>query len=159
MAKTLSSVQREARSRADAALKDAREIDRSIPLSRWARANHTTVRTIRRYFPGATERSSRGTIVASPADRATRTRLLVVEDKVDFVKIRGSRRTSKAELVWQAQQRFAKDPSGANEAALRRFRGTRIGGREVTTDPGTILEQVPAVEPEDIAERYKELLG
>ncbi len=60
--------QREARSRAAAALREARERDRSVPLSRYARAEHTTVRTIRRYKHG-------GPRCASPTTLRRRTRV------------------------------------------------------------------------------------
>jgi hypothetical protein len=83
--------------------------------------------------------------------------LLAFENRVDFVTIRGSRATARADEVWRAQVRFARDPSPENEARLRRFAGVRIAGREVEVDPDTILSLVQVMEPEEIAERYRVL--
>jgi len=149
--------QREARSRAAAALREARERDRSVPLSRYARAEHTTVRTIRRYFADATERGPGRRVLASAADRSPRVRLLAFEGRVDFVTTRGSRATARAEEAWRAQVRFAYDPSPENEGALRRLAGVRVAGREIEADPDSILALVQVMEPEEIAERYREL--
>ncbi|MEX0983923.1 MAG: hypothetical protein WD096_02615 [Actinomycetota bacterium] len=130
-----------------------------MPLSRYAREQHTTLRTIRKYFAGGVARDERGRVVASAADRAPRVRLFAFEGRVDFLTIRGSRATARADEIWRTQQRFALDPSRENEAKLREFAGERVAGREVEADPDTILDLVQEAEPEEIAERYRELFG
>lgn len=158
----LTNRERDVISRADAALRDARNDPRPFaPLGPYARKHHTTVATIRKRFPGAVRMGPSRRLVANPTDRGRRIRPIVADGHVRYVETRGSEAARRAERVWKAQYAFARDPTPEHEAELERVAGQRIAGHTVDTDPDLLLLLSDAGEfgELDLSETYRELFG
>jgi hypothetical protein len=106
-----------------------------ISLRAAARREGTTVRTVRKYFPGAVTRGGgRGWWRATEYDRAYRGRVpLTTRQGVLWLEVRDSRSRSLAARHAQAVTAYllGDDPEGV---ALRSFRGRRIVGHLLVDD-------------------------
>jgi hypothetical protein len=148
--------------RVDAALGDARHDSRPFaPLAPYAAKHGTTIATIRKHRPGGVRMGPSRRLIANPTDRGRRILPLAYEGDVGFVVLRGSEVAKRARKVWSAQYAFARHPTAANEQALTRLEGTRLGGRTVDTDADVIiaLADAGAFSELDMAETYRELFG
>ena len=122
-----------ARERALRALSSMR---RGASLSRAARENGVTVRTVQRYVGQALLQNRRGgRIRAGKSDRLTRY-LLIPADPAGSkeIKVRGSRAASEVAKYKAAVNRFL----SGDASALTEWRGKKIAGHALLTDENTL---------------------
>ncbi len=111
---------------------------------------------VRWWFPEALQPRQRGQTLPTGADRSLRLRPLAVEGEVAFVAVRGSRQAEFARRAFDTQWDFVHRRAGRD--ALVPFKGERIGGRLVETDP-EVLERLANAGAFDLEELYRELVG
>ena len=107
--------------------------DRNLSASRAARNNGVTIHDYRKYIPKAFKKDSSGRIRAV-ADRYLRRLEIPGPDRPIVVKIRGYK--AKSEMA-----RFRNDVFsflGGDQTALNKWKGVRIQGHELLTDPRII---------------------
>jgi hypothetical protein len=107
--------------------------DHNLSASRAARDNGVTIRDLRKYIPKAFKKDSSGRIRAV-ADRYLRRLEIPGPDRPIVVKIRGYK--AKSEMA-----RFRNDVFsflGGDRTALNKWKGVRIQGHELLTDPRII---------------------
>ncbi len=95
----------------------------------------TTPRTMARYVGPALRRRRDGRYVAKPTDRLARPVLVLTKEGLKPLVPHGSRVTSLVAKHWNAVQRFL---ATGEEDVLQRFRGKRVAGYELETDPDVI---------------------
>jgi hypothetical protein len=143
---------RESRADADAAIRTARR--ERIPVEVAARRQHTSLATVRWFFPEALEPTRRGRTRPTRADRHLRVRTFISGDERVFVTVRGSKAADAAAEANALQWQFVH--GRADERQLERLRGLRIGGRPVQADAGELMEVARRGEF-DPDELYREL--
>lgn len=128
----LTSRQLEERVKCLAAINRVRRGD-SKTLSAAARAEHTSVRTIRRVVPAAILAGRRGgRIRVKAADPYTAPVEILTESGTAIVSARGSRNR---ELAGQHRATWLKVLHGKEPpSALKKYRGMKIGGRKLLSD-------------------------
>jgi hypothetical protein len=107
--------------------------DHNLSASRAARDNGVTIRDLRKYIPKVFKKESSGRIRAV-ADRYLRRLEIPGPDRPIVVKIRGYK--AKSEMA-----RFRNDFFsflGGDRSALDKWKGVRIQGHELLTDPRII---------------------
>jgi hypothetical protein len=92
------------------------------------------------------------------ADRLLRAHPLAVDGEVQWITTRGSRAARTAIEARKAQQAYLDGERGA-ERALARFRGRRVGGHVIETDPAVLDEIGRRGDFGDIAEMYRAWLS
>lgn len=128
---------RDSRSAASLVISRAR-LER-IPVEVAAGREGVPMSAVRWWFPEALRPRHGGRTFPTRADRNLRMRPLVVDGTLTFVATRGSRAAELAEQVFAAQWRFVHGRATAQDVA--RFRGLRLAGRVVETDPD-VLERL-----------------
>lgn len=126
-------------SRNDASLVVSRARRERIPVEVIARQEGVPMSAVRWWFPDALRPTRRGRTFPTRADRNLRMRPLAVDGTLTFVATRGSRAAELAEQAFAAQWDFVHGRATADDVA--RFRGLRIAGHEVETDPD-VLERL-----------------
>jgi len=106
-----------------------------VSRQRAAHRANTTPRTIARYV-GSALKKDRGRYVALAGDRLARPplRVLTTEGPKDLI-VRGSRGSSLVGAHWNAIERFL---STGDTNRLTPFRGKRVAGHTLETDPDAI---------------------
>jgi hypothetical protein len=107
--------------------------DRNLTASQAARDNGVTVRDFWTYIPKAFEKDSSGRIHAIP-DRYLRRMEIPGPDGPIVITIRGSK--ARSEVARFRNDVF--DFLGGNRSALDKWKGVRIQGHELLTDPRII---------------------
>ena len=143
----------EARVRGFAAINGVRK-GKYRTLSAGALAEGTTVRSIKRLLPGALLPSRRGKAIRVRAsDRYTQlVQILDDSGEVADVVAHGSKERDLAGLHRAAYLAVLdnKQPS----SILRRFRGKRVGGRKLLTDPALLFESAHGGVVDDLSALY-----
>lgn len=121
--------EREARSRALSAV--ARMRTDRLPLRAAAKAAGTTPETVRRYAGAALVRQGRRYTV-TPTDRLYRRMNLLTADGRVEVEVRSSTQARRVAAHWNAADVFART---GDTRVLAPFRGVRVGGQLLSTDP------------------------
>lgn len=140
--------QQQARARALDALAKVR---RGASLTQAAKQAGTTPNTVHRYA-GSALRREHGRTVASGSDRIYRQLNLITTDgRKDEVPLRTSRQASLVGRHADAIKRFL---ASGDDAPLRKFRGVKVAGYELESDPAAIEElertsQLDGYEPYD----------
>lgn len=129
-------MQEEARVRAAEALNEMRKHP-ELGLSVAARRHHTTPQTVKTHFGHLLHRSSGGAYRAAASDRERFVMDVVGPTGPVERGVRGSRARALNLEHHRALAVFA-GPGGGDEAILARFRGKRIAGVELLTDPDLI---------------------
>jgi len=136
--KTKSKKQREALARQRAVAVLSRMRNRGESLSKAARALHTTPRTVRKLVGKQLRRRAvSGRYSATSSDRLKREILVFGSGGYDPVTVRSSRQAKLASEHLIAVGRFLRT---GDTDWLKRFRGKRIGGVKLLTDPDRIRE-------------------
>lgn len=126
---------REGRAKALEAVGLARRENLTIRTA--ARRTGVSIGTVRKYASPALTTDAFGRLVATGADRLYR-RVKVIGPEGDvFVNTRGSRRASTVGEYWNAVRHYL---STGDEGPLERFRGRRVAGVELETEPDVIDE-------------------
>lgn len=126
---------REARARALEAVSVARRDNLTIRTA--ARRVGVSVATVRKYAAPALRKDVFGRLVPTEADRLYRRVRVIGPEGEAWVDVRGSRRASLVGEYWNAVRRYL---ATGDEAPLARFRGARVGGVELQTEPEAIEE-------------------
>lgn len=108
-------------------------VRRGEPLSRAARDEHTTTRTVLKYVGKQIKRDSSGRYRATRGDTLRRDINVLGYDGYEPVVVRSSKQAHFASQHLIAVARFLRPPG--DRELLRPFIGTRIGGVELLTDP------------------------
>ncbi len=135
--KTQSAKQRKSLGRRRAVAVLSRMRSRGDSLSNAARALHTTPRTVLKFVGKQLRRSASGRYSATTNDRLKREILVFGSDGYEPVSVRSSRHAKLASAHLIAVGRFLRT---GDTDWLRRFRGKRIGGVELLTNPKRITE-------------------
>lgn len=115
----------------------ARMRKRGESLSQAARAEHSTPRTVKKFVGEQLRRSASGRYSATSSDRLKREINVFGVDGYEPVTVGSSRQAQLASQHLIAINRFLR--TGDTEQ-LKRFRGKRIGGIGLLTDPKRIRE-------------------
>jgi AcrR family transcriptional regulator len=126
---------RQARDRALEAIALARRENLTIRTA--ARRAGVSVATVRRYAGEALTKDAFGRLVPTAADRLYRRVKVIGPEGPTWVDLRGSRVASTVGEYWNAVRAYLET---GEEAGLARFRGLRVGGVELLTDPAAIEE-------------------
>jgi len=127
---------RSSRNDAEAAIRVARR--ERIPLELAVRREHTSLATVRWWFPDALRPTRHGRTRPTHADRYLRVRTFVSGDERVFVAVRGSKAAGAAQEANALQWLYVHGRADARR--LERLRGLRIGGRLVQADPDQLVE-------------------
>lgn len=108
-------------------------------LTASAHRAHTTRRTIRRHFPGTLRRGARGRWWIARGDRQPFDMRVVGTEGPVVRTTRGSQVRSLIGAHHQAIKQYL-GPEGGDPSVLEQFRGKRLAGVELETDPDRIEE-------------------
>jgi len=108
-----------------------------LGLGAAARRHHTSPRTVKTHFGHLLHRSAGGAYRAAPSDREPFTMDVVGEKGPVQRVVRGSRVRALNLEHHRALALFA-GPDGGDEAILAKFRGKRIAGVDLLTNPDVI---------------------
>jgi len=148
----LPSRSREARNRALHALTAIRH---GASLAQAAKAEGVGQRTIRKYVGSALRQDHVGGRVRAVArDRFTRYLQIPGPDGPIQVTVKGSKEATELAAYVSARATFLRS---GDESFLRRFRGKRIGGHALVTDPKILTTQ--AEQGESFDQLYSSLVG
>jgi hypothetical protein len=111
-------------------------VRRGEPLSRAARSERTTVRTVRKHVGKQLRRDSSGRYRATRGDTFRRNINVLGYDGYEPVVVRSSKQAQLASQHLIAVARFLRPPG--DRELLRPFIGKRVGGVELLTDPDRI---------------------
>ena len=107
--------------------------DRNLTTSQAARNNGVTIRDFWKYIPKAFKKDSSGRILAIP-DRYLRRMEIPGPDRPIVITIRGSK--ARSDMARFRNDAF--DFLGGDRLALDKWKGVRIQGHELLTDPSII---------------------
>ena len=142
----------EARNRALHALTTIRH---GASLAEAAKAEGVSQRTIRKYVGSALRQDHvGGRIRAVATDRLTRHLQIPGPDGPIQVTVKGSKAASELAAYVSARAAFLRS---GDESALRRFKGKKIGGQLLVTDPKLLTEQ--AEQGDSFDQLYSSLVG
>ena len=127
---------RTSRADAEAAIRVARR--ERIPVEVAARRKHTSLATVRWWFPDALRPTRRGRTRPTRADRYLRVRTFISGDGRVFAAVRGSKAADEAQEANALQWLYVHGRADARQ--LERLRGLRIGGQLVQADAGELME-------------------
>jgi hypothetical protein len=126
---------REARARSLEALALARR--ENLTMRTAARRTGVSMGTVRRYAGSALEKDVFGRLVPKDADRLYR-RVHVIGPQGDlWIDTRGSKAATTIGEYWNAVRHYL---GSGDDRPLERFRGQRVGGVELETEPDVIDE-------------------
>lgn len=143
---------RSSRAAAEAAIRIARR--ERVPVEVAARREHTTIATVRFWFPDALHPTRAGRTRPTRGDRYLRVRTFISGRERVFVAVHGSEVARRAEEANALQWQFVHGRLDGRD--LERLRDMRIGGRLVQADPAELFEVARRGEF-DPDELYREL--
>lgn len=112
--------------------------DEGIPATPASKRVGSTVATARKYVSPALRRDARGRIVAKPTDRLFRRLSILTTQGIKEVDTTNFRVASDAGRHWNAIGHYL---GTGNDRSLRVFRGKKISGHTLETDPDVIERQ------------------
>jgi hypothetical protein len=153
--KTLPAPARERRNKALQVIERARA--EKIPVSQAAAEQDVPLAAVRWWAGDALDHRRAPEPQAKRADRLIRIRPAIVDGKVDLVITRGSNAARLADEAFATQVRYIQ--GNADPAELSRFRGKRVAGQVIETDPAALDEIARRGDLGDLPDMYRAVLG